>query len=200
MPPIPQWPSEDDGRHLHAELMRGISTAPDVFAGVYYQPLRDYLASASAHVAEELRDSAVSETIMNVIERPQQYNPELLSFTRYLCMSVRGDLRNLCAQDVRRRGREISLGFVDEPTASGNNCVEPVEAPSLDDPRVVDEVASFGPREHVAYTLILAGERHTDVYARALGLDTTRSDVAAVVKRIKDTVKVRLRRAVGGRS
>ena len=200
MLPTPQWPSEDEGRRLHTEMVRGISTAPRDFADTYFQPLCNHLAIAFARVAEDIRASAVSETIMNVIERPQQYDPTRMSFNKFLRMSVEGDLRNLCARDARRRGRESSLEFVDEPIAGGNNCVEPVEAPSLDDPRVVDEIASFGPREHVTYTLILAGERHTDVYARALGLDVTRADVAAVVKRIKDTVKVRLRRAVGGRS
>jgi hypothetical protein len=97
-----------------------------------------------------------------------------------------------------RHRKHISLESVEEPADRGNTRAED-DTPTFDDPRLVAEIASFDDEECRALDLMREGERATTAFAGPLGLsDLPPGEQAARVKRVKDRVKKRLTRAVGG--
>ncbi|VTR93588.1 Uncharacterized protein OS=Roseiflexus sp. (strain RS-1) GN=RoseRS_2252 PE=4 SV=1 [Gemmata massiliana] len=201
MLPTPQWPSEDDGRRIYAELM-SVSTlcAQNEFAVAYLQPVCDFLAREFSHTPEDVRHTAATEAVLNVIRHPERYDPTRLPIAAYLRMAARRDMLTLLARDGRRRAREIPLATVEEPSTGQNKRVEQADELVWSDPRIVAVVDSFTPSERITFELLRVGERQTHAYARALGWDEERPDLEVAVKRVKDRVKVRLVRAVGGRA
>ncbi len=201
MLPTPQWPSEADGRHLHAELMSvSARCAQNEFAVAYLQPVCDFLARAFSRAPEDMRHTAATKAVLSVIRNPERYDPTRLSMVGYLRMAARRDMLTLLASDARRRAREIPLATVEEPNTGQNKRVEQADELVWSDPRIVAVIDSFTPPERIAFELLRVGERLTRTYARALGWDEERPDLEMAVKRVKDRVKVRLVRAVGGRA
>ncbi|MDY3558750.1 hypothetical protein R5W23_005907 [Gemmata sp. JC673] len=200
MPQPLNWPSEDEGRRLHATLCGPDPTAASIFANAFYDPLCAYLTRSYRHVPEDLLVSVASDLILKLVQHPEQYDPKQLPVCAYLRMAARRKLTTARERETRRRRREISLDFVAAPSDAGNRFSRTDDGPSWAHPALAAELAALSPAERTTFALLRDGVRDTGAFARALGLDTDRPDIALVVKRIKDTLKARLRRAVGGRS
>lgn len=194
-----EWPSADEGRRLHAALSGTDPSAASVFAGAFYGPLCAYLTRTYRHVSEDLLVSVAGDLLVKLIQEPERYDPEQLPVCGYLRMAARRKLSTACERETHRKRREVSFDFVAEPPAAGNGYRLADDGPSWTHPRLVAELASLSPAERTTLGLLRDGVRDTVAFARALGLDADRPDIAIVVKRIKDTLKARLRRAVGGR-
>lgn len=195
-----EWPDEADGQRLHAALATTDPTATAAFAGAYYGPLCAYLARTYRHVPEEVLVSVAGDLLLSLIRNPGQYDPERLALCRFLRMAAKRKLATAREREGRRRRREVSLALVAEAAAGGNEWVPADDGPSWEHPPLAAEVAALSPVERTALDLMRDGVRDTAAFARALGYDADSAAGARAVKRIKDTIKARLRRAVGGRT
>lgn len=200
MYPSPQWPGADEGRALHAALFSADPTAPAAFADAFYGPLCAHLTRTYRYVSEDEAVSVAGNLIVALVQKPELYNPEKLPVDAFLRMAAGRKMSTTAERVGRRRRREIALDFVAEPPAARNEYMREDDGPSWSDPRLVAEVDAFAGAERIAFELLREGVRDTDAFAKALDLDPQGADTARVVKRIKDTIKARLRRAVGGRS
>ena len=195
----PEWPSESEGRRLHAALP-GTAFAASAFAEAFYGPLCAYLARTYRHVSEDLLVSVAGDLLVKLIQEPDRYDPAQLPVCAFLRMAARRKLSTACERETRRKRREVPFDFVAEPAGAGNGYRPTKDGPSWAHPALAAELAALSPPERATLGLLRAGVRDTGTFARALGLDAGRPDTARAVKRIKDTLKARLRRAVGGRS
>lgn len=200
MSQTPQWPGADEGRALHAALFGTDPTAPAAFADAFYDPLCQYLTRAYRHVAEDVLVSVAGDLLVRLVQEPGCYNPEKLSVDEFLRMAAKRKLSTATEREGRRKRREIALDFVAELPAARNEYMREDDGPSWADPRLAAEVDAFAGAERIAFELLRDGVRDTRAFARALDLDPQEPETVLVVKRIKDTIKARLRRAVGGRS
>ncbi|HEY1187108.1 MAG TPA: hypothetical protein VGE74_05590 [Gemmata sp.] len=198
MSQTPQWPEEDEGRLLHVALFSTDSTAISAFAEAFYGPLCAHLTRSYPHVAEDLLVSVASDLILKLVQEPEGYDPEQLPVCAFLRMAARKKLSTATERDTRRRRREVPIDFVAELPAPRNNRTADDE-PSWAHPLLAAEIAAFAPAEQRAFELLRDGVRDTAAFARALDLDPQQPDAARAVKRLKDTIKARLRRAVGDR-
>jgi DNA-directed RNA polymerase specialized sigma24 family protein len=191
------WPSEDESRRLVARLLAGDPTAAQEIAFAFFGPLTDFLRCKFPKADPHAWETAAGDAILSVVSRPGVYNPARGPLGAFLRMAAKRDLYNLLKKSARHRGR-ISLGSVAEPADRWNTFPDDDPELTWDDPRLVSEVATFEPSELVVFRLMRDGERDTAVFARALGLSGKPAELAAEVKRLKDRIKKRLTRAVGG--
>src|SRR5581483_10601659 len=114
--------------------------------------------------------------ILDVGERPTQYNPGRRSLAGYLLMAARGDLINALKSERLRSAHLAPLDDVElRPPARNTgwtSSADPAEAVIAqdDDARVAALRARFSGRDRDVVDLIIEGERRTDVFAEVLGL------------------------------
>lgn len=195
----PDWPGEEEGRRLHAALSGGDPTDQSAFANAFYAPLCAYLERTYPRMSEDAITDVAGNLILALIKAPAGYNPDRLPVCAFLRMAARRKLLTAREREARRRAKHVPLGSVAEPAGDGNTRAEADGGLGWGDPRIDREVAAFSPAERAAFDLMCGGARDTATFARALGLDPHRAGVDREVKRLKDTIKARLRRAVGGR-
>lgn len=191
------WPDDATARQLHADLLTHTATATEAFTLAFLRPLADDLLAAR-RAAPELCEEAAERTILSLLHSPSLYNPERgTSVVAFVRMAARRDLLNLQQAEARHQRRRVPLESV-ELAADDRNSDQEDDGPTWADPRLQAEIAAFGPAERTTFRLLCAGVRDTRAFALALGLVQTGAALAAAVKRHKDVVKARLRRAVEG--
>lgn len=199
-------PSQADALRLHQRLLDDDPAAPAALAEAYLPHLIDYLAHAHHRAPADFRETAAGEAIVSLIKRPASYDPGRMELFAYLCLSAVGDLRNLMAREARHRQGRPELRRVELPPDDGKYfgteddpsrrlCeAEDREAPK--DPAVTATLDSLTPLERRVLEFMLEGERSVAVIAAAIGLgDRPYAEQKAEVKRIKDRIKARLKRA-----
>ncbi len=198
MPTLPDWPTEDESRGLADLLRGGDATAPRELVAAFLEPLTTFLHRKFPAADTHLCLTAAEDAVMKVAAGTDRYDPARGELGAFLRLVAAGDLRNLVAGE-RRRSRGIPLESVAEPAAAGNNVTDDSSSTSWDDPRLAAEIAAFDPGEKLTLDLMRRGVRGTAAFAQAVGLTAATPDaLAAAVKRIKDRLKKRLARAVGG--
>ena len=195
------WPEADQGAEIIRRLLAGDPTAPADFAAGFLDPLIDFLRAANPQVDDHARITAAADSILSIIRHPTQFDPTRGDVPKFLRVAARGDLANILEGEQRHhRHRENSVSV--ELGVDDRNCSEEEETldlPSFDDPRLVAVIAAFTDEEHRVLDLLRDGERQTVVFAAALGItDRPQDEQLRVVKQVKDRIKARLRRAVGG--
>ncbi len=197
-------PSEEE---LLARLRAGDVTAPSALAETYLPKVARTLARAFP-ADEHLATTAAIDAILNVAQRPEQVDLSKSSLMTYLVMAARGDLRNALATVTRRRRRESSLEAVevsalerkihhDDPNAdpTAESAIQSADRrpPRLDLRRITKH-----PTDAAILRAMMEGERRTAIYAEFLGIsDLDVSTQRAEVKKVKDRLKLRLRRSGG---
>jgi hypothetical protein len=189
-----EWPSDATALAVVRNLVAGLPTAPNQAALLFLHPLTDYVRCANRGVPYDLCDDAATNALLALISAPERYDPALLSVERYLKMAARRDLQNLSDQARRRNARAISLNSVEyDPPVRNEKC--DTESPWAD-PRLAAEIAAFDAADRIVFELLCAGVGDTEACAVALSLKETGTARAAAVKRHKDRLKARLKRAV----
>jgi DNA-directed RNA polymerase specialized sigma24 family protein len=204
------WPPADAALEIHASLCADDPVAPSDLANSLLDPLADWLRRTNPRIDPHLCDQAAADAILSLIKNPRAFNPDKSPLDAYLRMAARADLRNALEREWRHRGRRENLEVVELFGAVGN------VGQALDDPALVvereeedreahmhaiplDIAQAFTPEEQRVFDLIVQGERRTDAFARALEIaHLPERDQRVEVKRIKDRIKRRLRRARGG--
>ncbi|MCI0704340.1 MAG: hypothetical protein L0241_25050 [Planctomycetia bacterium] len=199
MNPNTTWPNEQEIARLTAELLAHQASAPDEIAVAFLDPLAADLHRRFPSADFDHCYEAAGTALLATVRGENCYDPARSNLGAFLGMVATRDLQNLLAREARHKHRRIPLEFVEEPVERGNTPVQDDDGPSLDDPRLVAKRASFAPLEQTTYELLLGRDQSTGMYARVLELKGTPAEVEREVKRIKDRVKVRLRRAVGGK-
>jgi DNA-directed RNA polymerase specialized sigma24 family protein len=195
------WPDAGEAGALFGRLIAGDPLAPSRCAEAFLEPLIAFLRTIHRHVDDHIRQDAAERAIISLCKRPSQFDPVRGDLVAYLMMSATADLRNLLMSENRHHQRRENWDSVELDGASGNSDdeLEEPDLPSFDHPSLAAVIRDFSTAERVVFELMKDGERSTAAFAAALGLtDGTADDRESVVKRVKDRIKQRLKRAVEG--
>ena len=189
-------------RALHARLLVGDLTAPAELATRLLPGLVRALENRYPEVArrdETLILDAATDAILSYAMSPASFAPARRGLVGYLYMAARGDLLNALAKVRKESAREIASDPVELPDLGRNS-----EGSDTQTERGIDGQALWSricsvvtdPREQRVVALMMEGVRETSAYAAELGLSAgAPSDQAKEVKRVKDRLRGRLRRA-----
>lgn len=185
-------PDEDIGREYWQRLVRDERSYSADFAKHYLEPL-----AAALHRRNPQSDphdclQAAMEAVLELINAPHRYNPERSSLMGYLLMAAKRDLQNIWRCEQRHhRGRVAWPDEQELPAPESNRLSEPLLPAGL--------LESWSPQERAVWELMGEGVRDTREFARVLCLENVSElDQRAAVKRMKDRVIKRARRAVEG--
>lgn len=208
-------PSREQQLEIHRRLVDGDPTAPADLAVAFLEQVATWLVSANGNrVADDLCADAAEDAIIALSKNPGSYQPTRgKSLYAYLKMSAQGDLLNLLRKEKCRLGTRVKLENLELATDAGKylgrdddpsvrlQIHEEVEQAEVN---VLSTVRAGLPEaEQQVLQLMLDGERRTAYFARALRIEhLPKDEQEAAVKRVKDKLKNRLRRARGehGRS
>jgi RNA polymerase sigma factor (sigma-70 family) len=198
-------------RELYRRLLEGDALAPADLAEAFLDQLAGELQRFNPQQDPHLCTEAAVDAILALIKNPRSYDPARgTSLAGYLRMSARGDLQNRLRKERRHSDRRADLEAV-ELSPTGGKYLQDGEADPIHiligreeleemiariptvPAAVLDELTE---QERVVLSLIRQGQRKTEVYARALGIDGLPvAEQRQVVKRLKDRVQKRLQRA-----
>ena len=189
------WPPPDELLAAWRLLVADPDTA-GAFAEMALPPLRDDLARRFPNCDPDLVTEAADFALLAFLRKADAFDPGRLPLASYLLMIAQRDLFNALAKEKRHHRGRIPWERVELTLPAGN---EEEEAEALaDDPRFREAVASLPDGDRRVFELLLGGERDGDAFAAALDLGGLPADERrAEVKRAKDRVKARLKRAGG---
>jgi hypothetical protein len=178
----------DPLRHLHERVVQGDRPAIEELTAALLRDVSGALGRSLPGVDSDVVSDAVEDAILEYLKRPTRFDPSrgvpLVQFIRMLAY------RNL--QDAWRADRRLAAT---ETRAASEYPL--IYHPRLwsDDRMDVERLYRAGRAvcaegEYTAFCLWAAGERSTDVLARALGLsDRPRSEQQRAVKQFKDRIR-----------
>jgi DNA-directed RNA polymerase specialized sigma24 family protein len=124
------------------------------------------------------------------------YDPTRASLPTFLRLIARRDLCNLLVQEKRHQRGRMPWNHVEHSLLARNE--EQNDMLWSDYPNLLNVIAAFDDTDRQVFELMKDGERRTAVFAAALGLtDKPADEQIAMVKRAKDRIMARLRRAGG---
>jgi RNA polymerase sigma-70 factor (ECF subfamily) len=198
------FPLPEEELRLHLLLVEGTLDAPADACRAYLGPLLRWLGTRAPKVDHDLRQTAVHEALMNYVMRPTSYDPRRGSLAHFLRMAAHRDLLNLLRREARHHRHRSDWKFVEDGVQGGNLSGREEEPLMHLQRREAAEhwqgflqcfAARCAPEERCVLELMLAGESRTEVIAAALGRgDLPPGEQEREVKRIKDRLKVRLKR------
>lgn len=204
------FPSQEEALALHQRLLEGDPVAPSDVAVAYLEPLARALGnSGDDHDCQ----TAAEDALLSYIKAPGTYHPDRAPLETYLKMAARSDLKNLQAKAHRHTKRAARLEDVELSAEHRNSLHDRSSNP--EDLAVLAEtvrehaarravsrtvVDGLTERERAVLELMRAGERRTECYAQALGITSyPLTEQRTEVKRVKDRLKVRIKRSGGTR-
>lgn len=192
------WPPDDD----LLEAWRRLVADPDTgaaFAALVLTPLANDLARRGRTPDRDAIDTAAGTAVLELLEHAARYNPDRSPLRSYLLMTAEGRLLNVIAAEARHhRRRAVSADFVEHAPDERNEQVDD-DTPSFDAPELQPVLAALSEQERRIFDLMRDGERDTPVFAAVLGITDRSSDEQRhEVKKAKDRILARLRRAAGG--
>lgn len=194
---------------IYQRLRAGDPLAPSDLCVAYLDTLGAWLMAGNPTIHPHDCQTAAADALLSLIKNPASYKPELRGLRGYLQMAATGDLRNLLAGARRYALRSLSYDDVEQSSEARNlvqedadpadivvrresEASEVIGLPSL--PPAL--LAGFTEEERAVRELMWRGERRTPVYAALLHIsDRPMEAQQREVKRVKDRIKVRLRRA-----
>lgn len=204
------FPAQDEALALLEELAKGDPVAPSDLAAAYLEPLARWLARTNPQAESSECDTAAEDAILWLIKHPASYDPGGMPLEAYLRMAAKRDLQNVKRAEGRHASRRAEWGAVELSRSMGKHVMDVDADPAriLELQEMVEEIvrkrprmpavalAGLTPGEVQALGLVECGERRTELYAVALGISHLPLEQQQVeVKRVKDRLKVRLKRA-----
>jgi hypothetical protein len=194
-------PGHDDGRALHARLLRCDPTATADLAETYLPPLVGWLRRTYPRVDDALLESLAIDLVLALGQHPERFDPDRSSLPAYLRMAARGDVKNALETEHRRAAHLAPLDNVELQSPARNSVwasssgLTDTVAETLDDERAAAMLEHFTGRDRDIVELMWDGERRSEVFAETLGLQTwPRDERDREVKRVKDRLKKRVQR------
>jgi hypothetical protein len=199
------WPSQEEALALHSRLQAGDPLASSDLSVAYLDRLVAFLRAAHPAVEEQLWVTAAEDALLDLMRRPESYDPRRGPLASYLRMAASADLRNALAKQGRRRAREAPLEVVELSGLAGKylredetdplRIVEREEAAMEAHSAMPAMVGGMSPDERAVFELMIEGERRTEVFAASLGLSGLPfPDQQREIKRVKDRIKRRVQR------
>lgn len=172
-------------------MLTGDVTAPARVAEFYLPILSRKLSAQSKSVHPNMVDTAVVDTLLSYLKKPQSFNPAKLSLEKFLFMSAKRDLKNLLAS----RSKEVERwGFKENVELEGPAAEQVREKPDETRARILNVVTNETDKQIVA--LMADGVRDTKAYAGVLGIrHLPQSEQTKAVKRHKDRLMKALKSA-----
>jgi DNA-directed RNA polymerase specialized sigma24 family protein len=190
------WPPDDQLLDAWRALVADPTTAGE-FMSLSLRPLAEGLARWWRSADPDTVESAAADALLAFARRPSAYDPSRSPLPAYLRRIARCRLINLLKSEGRHQSGRIPWDSVELHLSDGNDPVDD-DLPSFDSPALQAVIAGFSDVERRAFELMADGERDTPVFAAAMGLTGRPADEQeAEVKRAKDRIKARLKRAGG---
>jgi hypothetical protein len=192
------WPEADEIAAIFERLVQGDPLAQSDFIEGVLDPLVNHLQAWRGDVDEHMRITASEDAVLSLIHNPALYDKTKSNLITFLSLAAKADLLNAMERERRHhRGRESSE-CVELQADSRNRSVEELEDDvlSFDDPALAAEIASFNDVERRVFELMRNGEKRTTAFADVMGSGhLSVEDQTGEVKRMKDRIKQRLKRA-----
>ncbi len=190
---------------LHRLLLEGDPTASARIAERHWPRLVERLSACYPNVPDLVED-AVCQALTDYLLRPTIYDPNCSSLSGFLFMAAKADLLNLLAAEKRRWKHEVVELDQDDPDVVFNESGGEYLADETANPDRLDldqdefeariQQVLPDPRDRQMLALMMDGERRTEAFAQLLGITSLPpAEQKALVKRHKDRIKQRLRRA-----
>jgi DNA-directed RNA polymerase specialized sigma24 family protein len=191
------WPADDE----LLEAWRRLVADPTEF-GPFAELVLDPLAAAMARqfptTDPDEAHSAAADTLMWFGLNASRYEPGRSPLAAFLRMVARGRMINLRGAGRRHREGKIPWDAV-EHDLPGRNDPADDDHPSFDSPALRDATANLSDADRRVVEMMKDGERRTAAFSAVLGFtDLPPDEQEREVKRAKDRIKARLKRAVGG--
>ena len=191
------WPTDEELLAAWRALLADSDSAGE-FASLVLPPLVAALANRYPSADPDDVFTAASDAFLAFIRNPSRFDPAVAPLPAYLFVIARRRLLNRFEAGRRHREGRIPWDSVElEPPA--RNELEDDDSPSFDAPELQPVIAAFSDEERRVFDLMRDGERRTEVFAAVLEIAVLPvDDQAAEVKRVKDRILARLKRAAGG--
>jgi hypothetical protein len=167
--------------------------AADLFA--YHEQVISGLAPQDPPVDRDVLHDAFVETVLQISRKPTQFDPSQGSLLGFLRGATKRTLRTLLRTHSSRRKREQKKGQSDV-AQRGSDAREILD--QLADRELADRARARVARteeEREVLRLWELGVEELEDYARALRIEEkSKDEQAAIVKKIRDRLTVRLRR------
>lgn len=194
---------------LYQRLRDGDPLAPSDLAVAYLDDLADWLGARNPGADPHACQTAAEDALLSLMKNPASYKPELRGLTGYLRMAATGDLRNLLKSERRHTLRSTSFEAVELSGEAGKLTQEDADPAVIAERREAEQPASVGmpvlpaavqatftPEEQQVRELMWRREYKSAVYAAVLHIaDRPVEEQQQEVKRVKDRIKKRLKRA-----
>jgi DNA-directed RNA polymerase specialized sigma24 family protein len=185
---------------LHHRLLDGDPTASAELADAVYVWLQRRLQASIPYASSDDVADVAADSVISYITDPRRYDPDRgKSVSGYLLMDARSDLLNLLEKRRRNEPPVQLTDAVADRLADGNTELMAKEGSLVHLPGQLEAiVAAALPNSADRRVLELMMERVRDTrsYVSVLGLQgLSQTKQAAEVKRAKDRIRARLRRA-----
>jgi hypothetical protein len=193
---------------LHRRLLAGDPTASADLASAYLDLLVHWLEDRNKRRVWELCPEAAETALLAVIKNPASYDRDKGTLIAYLRMSAQRDLQTLIAREQKHQRQRIPMDAVELSPDAGKYLGRP-DDPSLrlrqqEEERLLMEAIPASVREGSTESelrvlhLMLCGVRKHAEFAEAYEVThLPMPEQEREVKRVKDRLKTRLKRAKG---
>lgn len=189
------WPTDEELLAAWGRLVAD-PDAGGAFAVAVLRPLESDLARQFPRAHPDDVATAAGDAVLALLRRPGTFDPARGPLPGFLRLAARRDLVNLLDKEKRHHRGRIPWEAVELSHPDRNEVEESVSL--ADFPGLREAIDSLPDDDRRVLDLILDGERDTAVFAAVLGLSDRPADVQFdEVKRAKDRVKARLKRAGG---
>ncbi len=191
------WPTDDALLAAWGRLADD-PTSAGAFVTLALPPLVRQLAAFRPFADPDVVESVAADVLLWLVKRPEQYYPAKSPLPAFLLFVARRKLLTALKVEHRHPRRKIPWDDVEFALADRNEEADDDDL-SFDRPELQAVVASLSDVDRGLFDLMLGGERSTAAFAALMGLGDLPADEQELqVKRAKDRIKARLKRAVGG--
>lgn len=191
------WPPNDE---LLAswERLKDDPLAGGAFVVLTLAPLTRALTGWRQGIHADNIETAAADAVLWLVKNPDRYDPAKSPLSAFLFHVARCRLINQFAAERRHQLRKIPWDNVEIVLADGNEEMDD-DTPSFNHPELQAVIASLSDVDRQLLDLMRDGERSTVAFATVMGIaDRPADEQEREVKRAKDRIKARLKRAVGG--
>ena len=184
---------------LHNRLLFDDPVATEEFFNIVAPELERHLRlqfpSMAIGVDPDIYLSAVYEALTDYFKNPDKYDSAKSGLMTYLRLACRRDMQNLLSKESRHVTGRLPLESVEYRSSDGNDVSDRVAA-DIDVRRAVHKLTrEMSPTERAVFSLMIDGERSTEVAADAMNIGhLVPAEQAREVKRVKDRIKKRIQR------
>jgi DNA-directed RNA polymerase specialized sigma24 family protein len=191
------WPPDDELLDAWRRLVADPMTFGP-FSELVLDPLATTIARQFPTTDPDEAFSAAVDALMGFSLNPARFDPVLSSLPAFLRMVARGRMINRRDAERRYGDGKIPWDAVEHDLPARNDLRDD-DRPSFDSPALREAVTELSAADREVVELMRDGERRTAAFAAVLGLsDLAPDEQEREVKRVKDRIKARLKRAVGG--